>query len=54
MNSFDHFNEKQEYVIVGAGISGLLLALKLSKDPIKLGKVLFLKKKQLEDVFFFN
>lgn len=57
MNSFDHFNEKQaEYVIVGAGISGLLLALKLSKDPIKLGKgiIVLEKEAQLGGRFFFT
>ncbi len=50
MNSFDHFDEKQaEYVIVGAGISGLLLALKLSKDPIKLGKGIIVLEKEAQE-----
>ena len=44
------------YVIVGAGISGLLLALKLSKDPAKVAKGITIieKEAQLGGRFFFT
>ena len=47
---------KPEIVIVGGGISGLLLALKISKDPKKLanGIVLIEKQPQLGGRFFFS
>lgn len=45
-----------DYVIVGAGISGLLLALKLSKDPAKVAKGITIieKEAQLGGRYFFS